>query len=219
VAPSCSDAIVVHADTAVGRAIVDGLRDCGIDVSAIPGAALQKRVDFDRAYAAVAGEVSTIVIPVLPGSPVGIACIDMTDTDWIAGCEQPLRLMRCAVQAARGRLPSGGRIVLIASTAALTGEAGITAYSVVSEGARALVRVVGRGWGQHGITLHWVGVPTALMTGTANLAGDAMWDHALGRLPDLRRDVAPAIAALSSTEMQFVTGTATVIDGGVIMLT
>jgi NAD(P)-dependent dehydrogenase (short-subunit alcohol dehydrogenase family) len=48
---------------------------------------------------------------------------------------------------------------------------------------------------------------------------DAMWDHALGRRPDLENDVAPAIAAISAPEMHFVTGTATVIDGGLIMLT
>ena len=83
------------------------------------------------------------------------------------------------------------------------------------------MRVVARGWGKDGITLHWVGVPTALMTGEAssNAARDSMWDHALGRAPGLRRDVAPAIGAISAPEMQFVTGSATVIDGGLIMLT
>jgi NAD(P)-dependent dehydrogenase (short-subunit alcohol dehydrogenase family) len=228
-------AIVVHGASPIGRALTVGLMHHGARVAAIQ-TPLATRADYEGWYADIVaslGRPSIVVVPVLPAGarqPIVGLSLDA----WIADCEQPLRDTRNAVQAAFGVLarphgkgPSGPResgqtggcIVLVAATAALTGETGLAAYATACEGARAMARVVARSWGAHGITLHWVGAPTALFTNEDDAPRMAMWDPALGREPDVEHDLASAIAALASPAMAFATGTTTVVDGGLVMPT
>ena len=217
-------AIVVHGASPIGRAIALGLADHGAQV-ATSESALATRADYEGWYAAIVeglGRPSIVVVPVLPNGdrqPIVGLSLDA----WIADCEQPLRDTRNAVQAAFSVLArprgNGGCVVLVAATAALTGEIGLAAYATACEGARAMARVVARGWGAHGITLHWVGAPTGLFTNEDDTPRMAMWDPALGRAPDVEHDLASAIAALASPAMAFTTGTTTVVDGGLVMPT
>ena len=217
-------AIVVHGMSPIGRAISLGLASHGARVG-INDTTLTTRADYDRCYAAITedlGRPSIVVVPILPNGkrqPI----VELSLDAWIDDCEQPLRDARNAVQAAFGVLArphgDGGCVVFVAATAALTGEAGLAAYATACEGARAMARVVARGWGVHGITLHWVGAPTALFTNEDDAPRMAMWDPALGRGPDAQHDLASAIAALASTAMAFTTGTTTVVDGGLVMPT
>ncbi|HUP75417.1 MAG TPA: SDR family oxidoreductase [Acidimicrobiales bacterium] len=216
--------IVVHGASPIGRAISLGLSDHGATVGVVE-TGLDTRADYERAFAeisAASGPPSTIVVPVLPGGTRQLL-VELPLDAWIADCERPLRETRNAVQAAFTAMArphgQGGCVVLVAATAALTGETGLAAYATAAEGARAMARVVGRGWGAHGITLHWVGAPTALFTGEDDAPQMAMWNAALGRGPDPRRDLASAIAALASPAMAFTTGTTTVVDGGLVMPT
>jgi NAD(P)-dependent dehydrogenase (short-subunit alcohol dehydrogenase family) len=219
---SATSVIVVHGHSPIGVAIAVGLADHGARVAVVDRA--PSRDAYERAFAHIDDRPPRVfVVPVL--APVttrrGLAELDLDE--WTAQCEVPLRDARNAVQAAYTSLvpPAGGGgvIILVAPTAALTGEAGLAAFATAAEGARAMVRVVARGWGTHGIRLHWVGAPTGLFTGEADAPRMAMWDPALGRAPDTRRDLASAIAALASPPMQFATGTTTVIDGGLVMPT
>jgi NAD(P)-dependent dehydrogenase (short-subunit alcohol dehydrogenase family) len=217
-------AVVTHGDSKIGRAIALGLMNHGAKVASIQ-TPLTTRADYEGWYGDVVGSLgrpSIVVVPVLPRGgrqPIVEQSLDA----WIADCEQPLRDTRNAVQAAFRVLARphghGGCVVLVAATAALTGEAGLAAYATACEGARALARVVGRAWGAHGITLHWVGAPTALFTDESDAPRMAMWDPALGREPDVEHDLASAIAALASPAMAFTTGTTTVVDGGLVMPT
>ena len=217
-------AIVVHGASPIGRAIALGLVYHGAKVAAIQ-TPLTTRADYEGWYADIVeslGRPSIVVVPVLPkGGRQPIVGLSLDA--WIADCEQPLRDTRNAVQAAFSVLARphghGGCVVLVAATAALTGETGLAAYATACEGARAMARVVARGWGAHGITLHWVGAPTALFTNEDDAPRMAMWDPALGRGPDVEHDLASAIAALASPAMAFTTGTTTVVDGGLVMPT
>jgi NAD(P)-dependent dehydrogenase (short-subunit alcohol dehydrogenase family) len=217
-------AVVAHGDSKIGRAIALGLTYHGAKVASIQ-TPLTTRGDYEGWYADVSedlGRPSIVVVPVLPtGGRQPIVGLPLDA--WIADCEQPLRDMRNAVQAAFSVMAppegEGGCVVLVAATAALTGETGLAAYATACEGARALARVVGRGWGAHGITLHWVGAPTALFTNEDDAPQMAMWNPALGRAPDIEHDLASAIAALASPAMAFTTGTTTVVDGGLVMPT
>jgi len=216
--------IVVHTASTIGRAISLGLADHGATVGDVePRHAT--REDYERAFAEVTaalGPPAAVVVPVLPTAGRQVI-VDLPLDSWIADCEQPLRETRDAVQAAFTTMArphgAGGSIVLVAGTAALTGEAGLAAYATAAEGARAMARVVARGWGVHGIRLHWVGAPTAMFTNEDDAPRMAMWDPALGRAPDPRHDLAAAIAALASPAMAFATGTTTVVDGGLVMPT
>jgi NAD(P)-dependent dehydrogenase (short-subunit alcohol dehydrogenase family) len=217
-------AIVVHGDCPIGQAIARGLADHGATVGVVE-TSVGTRADYEHAFAEISaafGRPSIVVVPVLSKGhrqPV----VELSLDAWIDDCEQPLRDTRNAVQAAFSVLArphgDGGRVVLVAATAALTGETGLAAYATACEGARAMARVVARGWGVHGITLHWVGAPTALFTNEDDAPRMAMWDPALGRGPDAQHDLASAIAALASPAMAFATGTTTVVDGGLVMPT
>ena len=217
-------AVVVHGASPIGRALTLGLMHHGARVASIQ-TPLATRADYEGWYADIVaslGRPSIVVVPVLPAGarqPI----VGLSLNAWIADCEQPLRDTRNAVQAAFSVLArphgNGGCIVLVAATAALTGETGLAAYATACEGARAMARVVARGWGAHGITLHWVGAPTALFTNEDDAPRMAMWDPALGRDPDVEHDLASAIAALASPAMAFATGTTTVVDGGLVMPT
>ena len=217
-------AIVVHGGSKIGRAIALGLVYHGARVAAIQ-TPLTTRADYEGWYADIIeslGRPSIVVVPVLPkGARQPIVGLSLDA--WIADCEQPLRDTRNAVQAAFSVLARphgpGGCVVLVAATAALTGETGLAAYATACEGARAMARVVARGWGGHGITLHWVGAPTAMFTNEDDAPRMAMWDPALGRGPDAQHDLASAIAAIASLAMAFTTGTTTVVDGGLVMPT
>jgi NAD(P)-dependent dehydrogenase (short-subunit alcohol dehydrogenase family) len=216
--------IVVHGTSPIGRAIALGLADHGARVS-VNETTLTSRADYESWYADVVeslGRPSIVVVPVLPkGDRQPI--VELSLDAWIDDCEQPLRDTRNAVQAAFSVMArphgDGGCVVLVAATAALTGETGLAAYATACEGARAMARVVARGWGVHGITLHWVGAPTALFTNEDDAPRMAMWDPALGRGPDAQHDLASAIAAIASPAMAFTTGTTTVVDGGLVMPT
>jgi NAD(P)-dependent dehydrogenase (short-subunit alcohol dehydrogenase family) len=215
-------AVVVHGTTPVGRALADGLTDHGARVTAVEAAT--SREEYERAFALVdGGAASVFVVPVLAHVRDRRPLVEVDFADWVAHCEAPLRDMRNAVQAAFTSLTpptgAGGVIILVAPTAALTGEAGLAAFATAAEGARSMARVVARAWGVHGIRLHWVGAPTALFTGEPDAPQMAMWDQALGRGPDPRDDLASAIASLASPAMRFATGTTTVIDGGLVMPT
>ena len=217
-------AVVAHGASPIGRAIAHGLMLHGAKVASIQ-TPLTTRADYEGWYTDVVGTLgrpSIVVVPVLPkGDRKPI--VELSLDAWIDDCEQPLRDTRNAVQAAFSVLArphgDGGRVVLVAATAALTGETGLAAYATACEGARAMARVVARGWGVHGITLHWVGAPTALFTNEDDAPRMAMWDPALGRGPDAQNDLASAIAALASPAMAFATGTTTVVDGGLVMPT
>ena len=217
-------AVVVHGASPIGRALTLGLTNHGARVAAIQ-TPLTCRADYEGWYADIVeslGRPSIVVVPVLPtGTRQPIVGLSLDA--WIADCEQPLRDTRNAVQAAFSVLArphgNGGCVVLVAATAALTGEIGLAAYATACEGARAMARVVARGWGAHDITLHWVGAPTALFTNEDDAPRMAMWDPALGRGPDAQHDLASAIAAIASPAMAFTTGTTTVVDGGLVMPT
>jgi NAD(P)-dependent dehydrogenase (short-subunit alcohol dehydrogenase family) len=213
--------IVVHGHSPIGEAVAAGLADHGARVAVVDGA--PSRDAYERAFAQVDDRPNVFVVPVLAPITTRHALVELDLDEWTAQCEAPLRDARNAVQAAYTSLAppagGGGVIVLVAPTAALTGEAGLAAFATAAEGARAMVRVVARAWGTLGIRLHWVGAPTSLFTGEADAPRMAMWDPALGRAPDPRRDLASAIAALASLPMQFATGTTTVIDGGLVMPT
>ncbi|MEO8695833.1 MAG: SDR family oxidoreductase [Acidimicrobiales bacterium] len=217
-------AVVVHGESKIGRAIALGLMHHGARVGSLQ-TRLDTRADYESWYADIVeslGRPSIVVVPVLPGGPRR-PIVELSLDAWTADCEQPLRDTRNAVQAAFSVLArpngDGGCVVLVAATAAITGEIGLAAYATACEGARAMTRVVARSWGAHGITLHWVGAPTALFTNEGDAPQMAMWNPALGRAPDIEHDLASAIAALASPAMAFTTGTTTVVDGGLVMPT
>jgi hypothetical protein len=77
----------------------------------------------------------------------------MSDADWSASFEVPLRQVRLHLQEAGQRLAAGGRVILLASTGGMAGVADDVAGCAVEEGARALAKSVALAWQPRGITL------------------------------------------------------------------
>lgn len=214
-------AVVLHAAHPAGAELAQGLAALGMSVGTIDaidttGTELDEelaRCDRDL------GPVGLVVVPVVPGPDAGHRDLaDLDDAGWIAACEEPLAQVRQGLVAARRCFADrGGCIVVVGPTAAITGEAGLVGYTTAAEGAHALVKACARSWGPVGIRLHWVGVDTTQLTRREAGASVALWDESLGRSATLAGDVAPAIAALASPAMSFVTGSTISVDGGMVL--
>lgn len=113
-----------------------------------------------------------------------------------------------------------GRIVNIASTSGLVGNAGQANYAAAKAGLIGLTRSLARELGGKGITANVVApgfvetdMTSALPAGIRERALDAMAVKRLGR-PE---DIAEAVAYVSSEEAGFLTGQVICVDGGLTM--
>ncbi|HEY8526414.1 MAG TPA: SDR family oxidoreductase [Acidimicrobiales bacterium] len=199
-------AAVARADTGPGGELARGLADLGATL-----------VPLDEA----AG-VDLAVVPVLPERPGAPRrpLVELDAAGWAEACEAPLLAVRRGLVAARRALTGGGTIAVVGPVAAITGEAGLVGYAAAGEGARALALSCARAWGRAGIRVHWLAVPTRLLTEQDEPPDRlTLWDEALGRAPTLRGDVAAAVAGLAAPALGFVTGASLAVDGGVVLHT
>jgi 3-oxoacyl-[acyl-carrier protein] reductase len=107
--------------------------------------------------------------------------------------------------------------VLVAPTSGFTGAGGFVPASTAIEGARALAKSAARQWGPQGITVNTVLVPPALVAPELVAATTFEASPAVGRLPDLRDDVAATIAHFAAPTSGGITGATVIVDGGSVM--
>lgn len=207
----------------IGRAIALGLEDAHATVTVVDGE-FASRADVEAAFAAAreaAGPIDAVVHAFIdPTALTNETLADTAEADWDRRCEAMLRAALLCCQAAGRELSArGGRLVLVTPTIALTGAAGFVPYATAVEGMRAMAKSAARQWGERGITVNCVAPPVELMApaGAAGPAGLALTDHALGRAPDARADVAPVVALLAADAAHFVTGATIPVDGGIVM--
>lgn len=124
----------------------------------------------------------------------------LSDADWTAAFDRPLREARVHLQAAERLLTTGGRVIMVASTGGMAGTAGDVAGCAVEEGARALAKSVALAWQPRGITLAF----------TAFAAG------ALESSDGVRTIVAPTLRMLLGAVPAF-SGSTVIADGGVLL--
>ncbi len=145
--------------------------------------------------------------------------VDTTPDQWDERAEALLRDTIVTFQAAHARLaPTGtGRIVLVAPTTGFTGAGGFVPACTAVEGIRALAKSAARQWGPQGITVNSVLVPPELVA--RELAGATTFNAppVVGRVPDLRDDVAAAIALFAAPTASGITGSTVIVDGGSVM--
>ncbi|TLX71324.1 SDR family oxidoreductase [Pseudomonas nicosulfuronedens] len=149
--------------------------------------------------------------------------VSLSVGEWQSACLDPLRTTRHCLQAAWRTL--GGRparIVLVGPNLALTGAAGLTALSVLSEGQRGLMKSAARQWGGQGIQLNWLGVDSQVFAselGAGMLAQSPEMGTpvpALGYTPDLATGVLESLALLIGAHA--FTGASIPVDGGFWMV-
>lgn len=115
------------------------------------------------------------------------------------------------------RRHGGGSIVAISSTSALAPPAGQANYAAAKAGLMALVRVLAKELGEHGIRVNAV-VPGFVDTAMTRQMPPEQLDRALAHVPLGRigapEEIAPVVRLLLSDEASYITGTSLVIDGG-----
>jgi 3-oxoacyl-[acyl-carrier protein] reductase len=146
------------------------------------------------------------------GTPRPLVSLDAEQ--WDAVGEQPLRDFVHFMQSAHARLrTAGGSVVVVIPTIAMTGAAGLAPWAAVADGQRSLAKSAARVWGTDGITVNCIAVPAALLVGAStDISRPDLQNSALHE-PDLA-DVAGAVCALLSAEMQVVSGATISVDGG-----
>lgn len=147
--------------------------------------------------------------------------VDATEEEWDALFAVNVRGLFFACQAV-GRHMIGrgyGRIVNMASQAALVGIPRHAAYSASKAAVIGLTRVLALEWAPYGVTVNALAPTWVYTPGTAErLDQPAFLASVVARIPVGRVGTPPEIAAavryLASSEAGMVTGTTLVIDGG-----
>ena len=133
--------------------------------------------------------------------------VSLSSVDWMQSAEDPLRRALHVLQAAHRALrDGGGRILVLLPSLVMTGAASVAAHSAAAEGYRSLAKAAARAWGNEGIAVQCVLVPTGIDR-------PGLQPPALNGTPEL----APILSALLDERLNAVTGLTLAADGGVWM--
>lgn len=173
------------------------------------------------------GPVAAVVLAFHPPS-AGRAreLVSLSDEEWDAGCEAPIRSCLVGLQEAHHLLSdSGGAVVVVVPTVALVGADGYVAATTSGEAQRILAKSAARRWGASGITVNVAAVPLDALddapdeaTG-ANPSGAAQLSLGPPALtpPDPAIGIASLVDALTGGLGGLVTGATVGLDGGAVM--
>jgi 3-oxoacyl-[acyl-carrier protein] reductase len=239
-------ALVTGASRGIGRAIAlrlarDGrhvvlvsrsagpLEELRSQIQAAGGRASVKAVDvgdaaaFAKAIDDVAEEFKRLDILV---NNAGITrdnlALRMTDAEWAEVLNTNLTSAFVATRAAARPMMRGkfGRIVNIASTSGVVGNAGQANYAAAKAGLVGLTKTIARELGGKGITCNAVAPGYIETDMTANLPQEIK-DKITGMLAVRRLgtpdDIAAAVAYVTADEAGYLTGQTIVVDGGMTM--
>jgi len=148
--------------------------------------------------------------------------MDLTIDDWNEQADAPLE---AAIRLARGAHPllaeASGTIVFLVPLMASAGGEGFAAMATAAEGIRIFAKSLAKTWGDDGIRAHAITLDPSAFLDDANAAGmaeaNSLHDPPLGRVPDLAREVAPIVAALTTDDFTALIGASLVVDGGLWM--
>lgn len=239
-------ALVTGASRGIGRATALALARSGMDVAVNYRAerglaeevtaeiqAMGRRATALRADLGEAAEARHLVartVELLGGLDVLVSnagvlekasVLDLTEESWDRMFRVNVKGAFLAAQAAARHMAAAGsgRIVFVASTAALMAEPQLAAYASAKGAVVSLTRVMALELAVHNITVNVV-VPGTTVSGmTSSYANDpdalrrVLKRYPLGRL-GRPEDTAAAVAFLASEDTGWITGQTLVVDGG-----
>ena len=146
----------------------------------------------------------------------------MSDEDWNSVISTNLTSAFVAIRAAARAMMKGkfGRIVNIASTSGVVGNAGQANYAAAKSGLIGLSKTIARELGGKNITCNVV-APGYIETDMTNDLPQQVKDHVMGLIAVKRfgtvDDIAAAVSYATSDEAGFFTGQTLIVDGGMTM--
>ncbi|MGB8364175.1 MAG: SDR family oxidoreductase [Rhizomicrobium sp.] len=168
----------------------------------------------------LAGEPDLLVMGIVPREAAELSPITaLSAGQWRAQSSAGVRTLLYLLRALGPHIKDRGvAVVLVGPSLSLVGCPDLVALTTLLEGQRGLMKSVARQWGAHGVTLNWIALAPRTLSqafGAAPLAAkpDTV-SLALGRAPDLRREIAPVISFLGSPAGRVMTGATLTLDGG-----
>ena len=146
----------------------------------------------------------------------------MTDEEWDDVIRTNLTSAFAAIRAAARPMMKGkfGRIVNIASTSGVVGNAGQANYAAAKAGLIGLTKTIARELGAKNITCNAVApgyIETDMTSSLAQDIKDKITGMVAVRRLGVPDDIAAAVAYVSSDEAGYLTGQTIVVDGGMTM--
>jgi len=202
-------------------AVVDTIVAAGGEAMGVP-CDVAMPADIDRAVAEVVRAWRTIDILVNNANDAGSVLSsvlelseEQLDCQLRSGPKAMLRLMQKCYPYMEGR---GGRIINLASCAAVRGGIGYAPYTMAKEAIRGLTRVAAREWGAKGITVNCL-MPMAVtdlaqaVMGSGSIPLNAPMPP-VPRFGDVDEDIAPVALFMASADSRYMTGYSINADGG-----
>jgi 3-oxoacyl-[acyl-carrier protein] reductase len=205
------------------------LSDLASEIASNGGSASHKAVDvgdaaaYAKAIDEVIGELGRLDILV---NNAGITkdglMLRMSDEDWNAVLQTNLTSAFVACRAAARAMMKNrfGRIVNIASTSGVVGNAGQANYAAAKAGLIGLSKTIARELGGKGITCNVVApgfIETDMTAGLPQQVKDGVMAMMAVKRFGTPDDIAAAVAYCTSDEAGFLTGQVICVDGGMTM--
>ncbi len=148
--------------------------------------------------------------------PTSLTAID--EFEWRRLAEQPMRQTLTALQRSHASMSgTGGRIVLILPTLAMSGAVDLVPYTTAIEGIRAMAKSAARQWANDGIVLNMIAVPAALFAPALSAATSHLTAPAVSDDDGLIETIVETTKFLLSRETTHLVGATIVADGGSVM--
>ncbi|OCC23335.1 hypothetical protein MB02_11935 [Croceicoccus estronivorus] len=142
----------------------------------------------------------------------------MSEAEWAAKCELPLRYARNFFKLAHAVLhEGGGDVVQLLPSLAMTGSDGLLPWAAAAEGQRSLGKAAARAWGRYPIRINTLAVQATLLAGLdpdVELERPGLPMTSLNAASSEMAPVAALLATLLTPGFSSVTGTTIGGDGG-----
>lgn len=170
--------------------------------------------DALRAAQIETDQSTTVVVAGI--SARAIAFADLTDDDFDAAWEQPMRAAIAAFQSAHQA--GHRRIIAIVPTIGMSGAPMLSHAAATSEAIRVMVKSAARQWGVDGMTVNCIAVaPILFGIDPADVGAVSLAPPALAGAGNVIDDIVPLIRMVADSDSHHLTGATLTADGGTWM--
>lgn len=157
---------------------------------------------------------TTVVVPTIASAAK--AFIDLTDADFDAAWEQPMRETILAFQQAHRE--GHTRLLAVVPTIGMSGAPQLAHVAATAEAIRVMVKSAARQWGADGVTVNCIAIaPELFGIDDAVVGAVSIAPPALATRGSVNDDLVPLIRLVCSADAHHLTGATLSADGGIWM--